>query len=470
MEVRTRFAPSPTGLLHLGSVRTALFTWLFARHEGGKFLLRIEDTDKTRSKKEYEEGIFKSLKWLGLTWDEKEIRQSERLKIYEKYIKILFEKKKAYYCFCTAEELEREQQALLSEGLPPKYGGRCRDLTSEEAEEKLKTTTAVIRFRMPDRVIGFTDLIRGKIEFNAGLSGDVIIAKGPQEPLYNFACAVDDFEMGITHVIRGEEHLSNTPKQIAIQEVLGFPCPHFGHLPLILGPDRKKLSKRFLSASLDDFQTKGYLPEALLNFLVLLGWHPSPDREVINLPEMVKEFEIKRVQKAGAIFNEEKLDWLNAYYIKNLPPETLIERMQLFIPDAWSKDSDFLKRVLLLEQERMKKLSDFSSLGKLFFDLPVYPVSLLSWNKSPYETVKDNLTATKEILEKISEKEFSEKSVTEALKKLTEERGNGNVLWPLRVALSGGQTSPSPFELLEAFGKGESFRRIDVALEKLKQV
>lgn len=467
MEVRVRFAPSPTGSLHLGGVRTALFNWLFARHEGGKFLLRIEDTDKSRSKPEYEEGILKNLEWLGLSWDEKEIRQSDRLSSYEKSLQILLDEKKAYYCFCTAEELEQEQQALLSQGILPRYGGRCRSLSAESVAEKLKTMPAVIRFRVPEKKIAFTDLIRGRVEFNAALGGDIIIAKGLREPLYNFAVVIDDAEMKISHVIRGEEHLSNTPKQIALQEALGLPTPHYAHLPLILGPDRKKLSKRFLSASIDEYRNGGYLPQAMLNFLVLLGWHPVPDREVISVEDMTKEFDIKRVQKAGGVFDEEKLSWLNATYIRSLPIDTLLIYLAPFVPPEWLFQKPFLKKILMVERTRMKTLAAFAPSTRYFFEPVDYPAELLTGKAGERVQTAELLRSVGDILHDIKEVDFTAEKLNKEVMPFAELRGRGNVLWPLRVALSGQDASPGPFELLEVLGKEESQRRIDTALRKL---
>lgn len=467
MEVRVRFAPSPTGSLHLGGVRTALFNWLYARHEGGKFLLRIEDTDTTRSTSEHEEGILKSLEWLGLTWDEKEVRQSDRLSIYERDLKKLISEKKAYYCFCTSEELEQEQHALLSQGLLPRYSGRCRGFSDETVAEKLKTMANVIRFRVPEKKIAFNDLIRGHVEFNTALFGDIIIAKSLREPLYNFAVVVDDADMRISHVIRGEEHISNTPKQIALQEALGLPTPHYAHLPLILGPDKKKLSKRFLSASIDEYRNTGFLPQSLLNFLVLLGWHPVPDREVISLEEMVKEFDIRRVQKAGGIFNEEKLSWLNSEYIRSLGLDELLAHLAPFVPHEWLLKKQFLKKIVNVERTRMKTLSAFASAVRFFFEPGAYPAGMLIGKGCEPLATAEILRSVGDILHDVKEDDFTVNKLNKVLMPFAELRGRGNVLWPLRVALSGREASPGPFELLEILGKEESQHRIDVALNKL---
>ncbi len=289
-EVRTRFAPSPTGDLHIGGARTALFSYLFAKKFQGNFVLRIEDTDIERSKPEFEKDILEGIKWLGMDYDEGPdakgefgpYRQSERLDIYEKYLKKLLDEDKAYYCFCSKDELESDRQAMLAQGLAPKYSGRCRHIPKDENERRIANDEAsVIRFKVPDTEIEFHDLIRDKVRFNSNLFGDIVIAKNLHSPLYNFSATVDDFEMQITHVIRGEEHLSNTPKQILIQKALGFNEVKYAHLPLILTSDRRKMSKRFLDSSLNDYIDDDYLPETIINFLPFLGWHPKENIEIL---------------------------------------------------------------------------------------------------------------------------------------------------------------------------------------------
>jgi len=459
MDVRVRFAPSPTGFLHFGGVRTALFNWLFARHEGGKFLLRIEDTDKERSEKRFEEDILRGLEWLGITWDEPPVRQSDRIDLYEKHLKTLFEEKKAYYCFCSAEELDEESQAQLAAGIIPKYSGKCRAIPPEEAAKRAEREPAVIRFRMPEREVTFADTIRGKVSFHTKLFGDVIIAKGLREPLYNFAVVVDDADMRISHVIRGEEHLSNTPRQILIAEALGLSVPVFAHLPLILGPDKKKLSKRFLTTSLDEYEKKGYLPSAIVNFLSLLGWHPSEDREVLSIGELVNEFTIRRVQKAGAIYNPEKLEWLNAMHIRALAPEELRTHLEPFIPAEWKTDGERLARAGALVKERLKNLSEFQNAARFVFTLPEYPASLLIWKNSSADAARKHLEAVRTMIEK-------ETDASAAIMAYAEKEGRGEVLWPLRVALSGQEMSPGPVELLAALGKEEALNRITRALKR----
>lgn len=469
MGVRVRFAPSPTGFFSLGNARTALFNWLFARHEGGEFFVRVEDTDKERSTKEFEEDMLSGLRWLGLDWDNGLTRQSERLDFYEKYLNQLLAEKKAYRCFCTEEELEAEYQGFLSQGLVPKYSGKCRRLSESDIKAKLESgVSSVIRIAMPDKTAVFNDLIRGKIEFKTELFGDIIIAKGLREPLYNFAAVVDDYEMKITHVIRGEDHLSNTPKQMMIQEALGFESVHYAHLPLILGPDRKKLSKRYSAASVNDYRREGYVPQAVFNFLALLGWHPERDREVLSRDELMHEFSLKRVQKSSAIFNEEKLNWLNAHYLKNMDAGEFIESLRAFVPEKWIEDKDFLRKVLLIVRERVTKLGDFSELAEYFFSAPEYQKELLVWKDGTLEKTAESLRAVSEKIEAIPAKQFNKESIQSAIDPLASEFGRGDVYWPLRAALSGRDASPGPMELAEVFGKTETLSRIARALEKIK--
>ncbi len=468
MSIKVRFAPSPTGPFSVGNARTALFNWLFAKHEGGEFLLRIEDTDKERSEKKFEDDIIHGLEWLGLTSNGEIIRQSERSEIYKTYLNKLLEGGLAYWCFCTTEELEIERQAQLSQGLAPKYSGRCRGISHEEAQKRLQNETAVIRFKMPEKTISFHDIVRGKVEFKTALIGDIIIAKNLKEPLYNFTAAIDDFEMKITHVIRGEDHISNTPKQIALQEALGFNHPHYAHLPLILGPDRKKLSKRFLEHSLLDYKNAGYLPQALMNFLVLLGWHPEEDKEILGIGEMIKEFNLKRVQKGGAIMNSEKLEWLNAHYIKTLPTNELFEYLKPFIPAFWLNQETMIKKIVEVEKIRLKRLTDFPKQTSFFFMLSDYPKDLLNWKETENSVTLANLKKISEIVKKIPTDEFLKEGIEKNIMALTKEKGRGEVLWPLRVALSGEEASPGPIELIDILGKDETVARIEIAIKKLK--
>ena len=477
-EMRVRFAPSPTGPLHIGSARTVLFNWLLARQNNGKFILRVDDTDIERSRPEYEKDIIEGLKWLGFNWDEGPdiggdygpYRQSERREIYEKYLEKLLNEDKAYYCFCSLEELEEDRKAMFSQGLAPKYSGKCRHLSPKEALSKVKKgDKAVIRFKMPAVKLEFHDLIRGKIKFDAELFGDIAIAKDLKSPLFNFAGAIDDWEMKITHIIRGEDHLSNTPKQILIQQALGFKTPKYAHLPLILAPDRSKISKRSLETSISDYRQQGYLSETIVNFLALLGWRSenNPNKEIFSIKELIEEFDIKKIQKAGAIFNLEKLEWLNAQYTKILPIKELIKKMEKFVPPDWFNNPDLIIKTVKIEKERIKKLSDFNELAGFFFKLPEYDLNLLKWQEMSNDQVLNNLKLLADEIDKIPEKDFNEEKIETVLMPFADIWGRGELFWPLRAALSGKQFSPGPFEIMEVLGKRETLNRLETAIKKL---
>jgi glutamyl-tRNA synthetase len=476
-QVRVRFAPSPTGSLHIGGVRTALFNWLFARKHNGVFILRSEDTDKERSKKEYEDEIIEAMNWLGLDWDEgitkekpgESYRQSERLEIYSEYLKKLLDANAAYYCYCTKDELEAQKQSMAAEGLAPRYSGHCRLLTEAPAGREPQ----VIRFRTPDTELTFKDMVRGTVKFDTTLIDDFVIAKDLNSPLYNFAVVVDDETMNISHVIRGEEHISNTPRQMLLQMALGFAPVIYAHLPLILNAQRTKLSKREADVAILDYREKGFLPQAVLNFLVLMGWHPSPDaetkveKEVWTLEELVHEFDINRVQKAGAVFNEDKLEWLNREHIKLLSTEDLEELLvPMFEARALALGSrERLHEVIEAVRDRMKTLTDFFDLADFFFSLPEYPASLLSWTKAPEGEAQSILEAASSALESVKAWEKSE--IVATLDPLVTEKGKGNVLWPVRVALSGKQNSPDPYDIAAALGREETLARLTKAISKL---
>jgi len=516
-EVRVRFAPSPTGFLHIGSARTALFNFLFARKYNGIFILRIEDTDKERVKPEYEQEIMESLRWIGIEWDEGPdvggkygpYRQSERGEIYKKYLEKLLEEGKAYYCFCSPEELESEREYFLSIGQAPRYSGKCRNLPKEVVEKYIKEGKPyVIRFKTPPKKVEFEDLIRGKIRFDMSLSGDFVIARNFYSPLYNFACVVDDFEMKISHVIRAEDHLSNTPKQILIQEALGFPRPFYAHLPLILGPDKSKLSKRHGATSISEYRKQGYLPEALINFMALLGWNPGNNREFYSLNSLIKEFSLERVQKSGAVFNIKKLDFLNGFYIRQKTAEKLtelcipylveaglieIEFREIQYPPAYGAkelslvykivetkeeiDFDTLKKIISIYQERLKKLSEIAELTDFFFKKELkYEKNLLKWKDMTEEEILNSLQRLENLLSKISDwtKENLEKILMEEARKFSEsinrEAGDrGYLLWPLRAALTGKEASAGPFEIAEILGKEKTLLRIRRAKEILQK-
>ncbi len=463
-------APSPTGHLHMGTARTALFNWLFARQSGGTFVMRVEDTDVGRSKKEYEIEILEGLAWLGMEWDEGPekggpygpYRQSERKDIYKKYLESCLEKGEAYYCYCSKEELEAEKQALSAQGLSPKYSGHCRDLKEPPAGKRPE----VIRFKTPEVKVEFDDLVRGKVVFDAALFGDFVIAKDLDNPLYNFAVVVDDELMEITHVIRAEDHISNTPKQILLQRALGFREPIYAHIPLLLNPDRSKMSKRFADTALLDYRDEGYLPETMMNFLAFLGWHPKDDSDILSESELIAQFDLSRVQKAGAIFNQEKLNWMNREYMKNMSDAKLAEAVSPFFrAENISDDARKMERVVSVVRGRADTLKDFVELGRFFFSVPAYESSLLVWKKATPASVAPALSRAREAVLAVPADSFDKPTLSSAVMAAVDPASRGEVLWPLRVALSGRAMSPDPVEIMEVLGKEESLRRIDAAIQ-----
>ena len=495
--VKTRFAPSPTGFFHIGGVRTALFNYIFAKQNKGKFILRIEDTDIERSKPEFEKDMIDSLKWVGIKWDEGPgvagkfgpYRQRERIEIYKKYLEKLLEEKKAYYCFCTKEELEALRQYQESNGIIIKYPGKCADLSPEKVKERLvRGEKAVIRMKMPDRKIQIKDLIRGKVEFDTSLIGDFVIAKDLDTPLYHFSVVIDDYEMEITHVIRGEEHLSNTPKHIILQEALGLPTPHYAHLPLILAPDRTKLSKRHGAVSAMDYKKQGYLPEALINFLAFLGWNPGANKEIYSLKDLIKDFSIDKIHKGGAIFNIQKLDFINGFYIRH---KTINELVELCLPyllerglisDAEAKKKetlDYLVKVVALYQERLKKLSEISELAEFFFKENIsYDKELLKWKGVGDKELSLILKKLEQVLSDIEEADWSAKKIESVLMPEAEKfpaeislraGDRGYMLWAMRAALSGQKSSAGPFEIATVLGKEKALKRIKNALNFIQK-
>ena len=500
-EVRTRFAPSPTGFLHIGSARTALFNYIFAKKNKGSFILRIEDTDKERSELKFEQDIIENLKWIGIEWDEEPFRQSKRSDIYTKYLKKLLKQNDAYYCFCSEEELEDQKQEQMSRGLPARYNGKCAQLSSEQVKENLDAgKKSIIRFKMPAQKIVFNDLVRGKVEFDSSLMGDVVIAKDLTTPLYNFAVVVDDFEMKISHVIRGEDLLPNTPTQILLQKALGFSQPEYAHLPLILGLDKSKLSKRHGAVSMAEYKEQGYLSETIINFLAFLGWNPGTEREIFSFASLIKEFSIERVQKGGAVFNIKRLDFLNGFYIRQKSLEKLTELCipylvqegllePVFITESYppayggmsisqkykiveTKEKisfDYLKKVVAIYQERLKKLSEIIELTDFFFkDKLHYDKKLLKWKDMSDEEIKSVLDKLTEVLPKIKDNDWKKKTLENILILEAEKIGDrGKILWPLRVALTGKEASASPFEIAEILGKEKTLERIKQAKELL---
>lgn len=473
-DIRVRMAPSPTGKLHIGTARTALFNYLFAKKQNGKFILRIEDTDKERSRPEHEKDILENLKWLGLEWDEGPdrggetgpYRQTERIDIYKEYLKKLLEEKKAYYCFCSKEELEAKRQDQMSRGEVPRYNGKCCGLSEKEVAEKLeKNEPAVIRFKTPVKKVVFEDVIRGKVEFDSSLLGDFTIAKSLLEPLYNFAVVVDDYEMKISHVIRGEDHISNTPRQILLQEALGLPKVKYAHLPLILGEDKSKLSKRDATVSVADYKEEGYLPEALINFIAFLGWNPGGEREIYSLASLAKEFSLEKVQKAGAVFNLQRLDYLNGFYIRQKSIQKLAELCRPYLPQT---EPAYLEKVIALYQGRLKKLSEIKELSDYFFQEELhYSKTLLKWKSMTEKEILASLDKLEKLIAGVEK--FTKENLENILMPEAGVMGDrGKLLWPMRAALTGKEASAGPFEVAEVLGKEKTLKRIKEAKKLFK--
>lgn len=469
-KARLRLAPSPTGFLHLGNLRTALFTYLLAKKMRGSFILRIEDTDEKR----YVEGAIESLvrvfKNLGITFDEGPEQggnfgpyiQSQRLDMYKQYAEGLVSKGEAYYCFATAEELEAMRQEQIAKKLPPRYDGRFRNYPPDEARQRVeKGEPYVIRHKMPlDGVITAQDELRGDITFQAAEVEDYILLKSDGYPTYQLASVVDDHLMNITHVTRGEEWIPSLPKNISLYRSFGWTPPKFIHLPLILNKGGGKLSKRQGDVYVEDFLNRGYLPEALINFCALLGWHPKNDQELFTLKELEQAFDLDGIGTSPAIFDEEKLNFFNGHYINALDLDTLLVVAKPFLPS--NKSDDFLKAVLSLEQPRLKNLSELSeSAGFFFAEKLEYEPSLLVWKKSTIEQTKICLDELKIKLEEY-DGQWTAAALEEVIVTWLKANGKnlGDYLWPMRVALSGRQASPGPFEIADVLGREETLKKI----------
>jgi len=438
-EIRTRIAPSPTGDLHIGTARTALFSYLFAKQSGGKFIVRIEDTDKERSKKEFEGDILEGFKWLGLKEDEL-YRQSERTDIYKKYIKQMIDAGTAY-------------------------------VSKEESKAEVGKEVEVVRLKNKGKKVKFEDIIRGEIEFDTTELGDFVIARSVEDPLYHLAVVVDDHEMAISHIIRGEDHISNTPRQILIQEALGIERPKYAHIPLILAPDRSKMSKRRNSTSISEYRQKGYISSALVNYMALLGWNPGTDRELFTLEELIGEFKPENIQKGGAIFDIEKLNWFNREYIKKIPEEKLLIEIVKYLPDNMKND-EMLQKIIPIITERLNVFEDVKEMldnGELdyYFKQPEYEVEDLLWKTdNDLNIVREHLEKVLSLLEGVHN--FTTENTKKAIWDYASEKGKGSVLWPMRYALSGRDKSPDPFQLAEVLGKEQTISRIENALNKIE--
>ncbi len=495
--IKTRFAPSPTGMLHVGGLRTALFAYLLAKHQGGVFMLRIEDTDRERFVEGGIENIVSSLGWAGVHIKEEGVSmderghitqkgdlgpyiQSERLEIYQNYIKVLLDKNHAYHCFCTRERLSEVRQHQEKNKLPTGYDGKCRDLSGAEVRERIeKGEQFVIRMRMPrEGVTVINDLVRGRVEFKNSLVDDQVLIKADGFPTYHFAVVVDDHTMEATHVIRGEEWLPSTPKHIELYRMFGWIAPEFAHLSLLINEQKQKLSKRHGDVSVEDFKEKGYLPEALINFIAFLGWNPGDEREIFSLKQLEGEFDFKKVSKAAAVFNVEKLNWYNKQYMMSMDTHELAERVAPFminsglIDHAPETDSEWkeLVQIIELEKGRVNTLREFpEALGFMFAESLVYDPLLLVWKKSTQEDTVEKLKKLKEYLESKKEIEWKrEKLEADTLEWIKNQGfGVGDVLWPMRVALSGQKNSPGPFEIAAALGKNRTIERIQMGITHL---
>ncbi|MBI5740280.1 MAG: glutamate--tRNA ligase [Nitrospirae bacterium] len=472
-KVRVRFAPSPTGHLHVGGARTALFNYLFARHNNGVFILRIEDTDRTRSTEEYIEAIIEGMKWLGLEWDEGPFRQTDRFGIYRDYVEKLVREGKAYRCYCSAEELEERRKLAMAIGKPLKYDGRCRNIEKiQDSRFRIQDRNPVVRFKMPQE--GQTlvdDLIRGAVTFENSQLDDLIILRSDGTPTYNFTVVVDDVDMKITHIIRGDDHLNNTPKQIHIYRALGYEVPKFAHLPMILGADKTRLSKRHGATSVMAYQEMGYLPEALLNYLVKLGWAYG-DQEIFSREELIKYFSFENVGKAAAVFNPEKLVWMNSQYIMNTSSEKLAGLVIPFLirDSVISGDSEldagWLSSAIDTLKERAKTLKELAHLLRYYIaDEVEYDPK--ARDKFLNEKSLDLLIELKKSLEQVAV--FSHGELEIAFKAIMENHGVklGALAQPVRVAMTGGTESPGIFEVLGVMGKEKTLGRLEKAIKSI---
>ncbi len=466
-KVRTRMAPSPTGNLHIGTAYATMWPYIFARHNKGTFILRIEDTDQQRSTKEFEENIVNGLKWLGFDWDEDIYHQVDRLDTYKKYTQILLDSGNAYYCFCTKEELDEERKLQIEQKKPQIYSGKCRALTSDQVKQKLSQGLPyVVRFKMPENRgnIEFDDITHGKISWDSNLIGDMVIMRQNGIPLYNYAVVVDDIENNITHVIRGDDHISNTPKQIVIYEALEKTPPRFAHSAMILNQDRiGKLSKRTGSTSLDSFREEGYLAEALFNYIAFLGWGDKVGKEIFSKEELIEKFDLTQMSKSGAAWNQDKLDWMNGEYIRAMSDEQLTKRLQDFLVDHPSKSK--IKDLVPLVKERIKKLSDFVPLTNFIFEDPEYEIGVFKKLKiNNIKTVLEKIVEKLEVLGKSWESEGFEKAFRDLAQEL--DIKVGDMFQLIRVAVSGQLITPPLFESIKIIGEEKVLDRIKLVKEK----
>lgn len=481
--IRVRFAPSPTGTLHIGGARTALFNWLYARNQGGKLVLRLEDTDVTRSTEDSVQGIIEGLEWLGIDWDEGPgkdgsfgpYRQSERLPLYQKYIQQLLNEGKAYYCFCSPEELNTERQEAERQKTNYRYNGKCKSLNLDQSKDLIsKGMKPVVRLKVP--TAGYTvvnDLVRGSVEFSNDLLDDFIIAKSDGWPTYNFAVVVDDYSMRISHVIRAEEHLSNTPKQLLIYNALGFKAPQFAHVSMILAPDRSKLSKRHGATSVQEFRDEGYLPQALVNYLALLGWSPGNDVDIMTIAEMIDRFDLNNVSKSAAIYDTAKLTWMNGHYIAMSDLHIILN---LIDAEARSKgwlpndNQEYFKQVIDLVRSRAKTLDEIFDLAEYFF-VPV--TSYDEKGKNKYFARPGAIEKLSEVFNLITSVDvFCSADLEEQLRNRADNMGikASDLIHPTRLAISGRTMTPGLFETMELLGRDKCAARINEAINFIRTI
>ena len=462
-KVKTRFAPSPTGYLHVGGARTALFSWLYARHCGGTFVLRIEDTDRERSTQPAIDAILESMEWLNLSWDEGPYYQTKRFDRYKEVIDQLIKDGKAYKCYCSKERLEEVRNDQMAKGLKPRYDGHCRDDHSEHSPDE----PYVVRFRNPDSgTVEFDDMVKGKITFQNSELDDFIIQRSDGTPTYNFCVVVDDFDMGITHVIRGDDHVNNTPRQINIYRAMGAKEPVFGHVAMILGDDGNKLSKRHGAVSVMQYREDGYLPEALLNYLVRLGWSHG-DQEIFSVPEMIELFTPEQINKSASSFNTKKLEWLNAQYMKSLPRDQVAAELKWHFArigiDTDKAEGPCLELVVKNYCERTHTLKEMAEKTRCYFeDINEYDAAgVKKWIKEgSVEILKDCLTTLQGL------ETWEAAVIDKALEGVAErhEVGMGKVGQPLRLAMTGTPTSPGIGDTMELVGRERAFKRIEDAI------
>ncbi|WP_434654063.1 glutamate--tRNA ligase [Thermoanaerobacterium thermosaccharolyticum] len=475
-DVRVRFAPSPTGNLHIGGARTALFNWLFARHNNGKMILRVDDTDLERSTGDSMKAIIDGLKWLGIDWDEGPIYQSKRLDLYKNYADKLVKEGKAYYCFCTKEELDEMRKEAQKAGKPPMYSGKCRNLPADEVKKYMdEGKKYVVRLKVPKE--GKTivhDIIRGDVEFDNSTFDDFIIMKSDNMPTYNFATVIDDYDLKISHIIRGEEHLSNTPKQILIYDALGFEKPSFAHVSMILAPDRSKLSKRHGATSVQEFRDLGYLPEAIINYITLLGWIPSDGEEVFSTEKSISEFTLDRVSKNPAIYDTKKLTWLNGIYIRDCDIDRLTKEVIPFLINKGlisdNYDYDYIKKVVSAVREREKTLNEIAEAMSYYFN-DEFDYDEKGVKKYFEKDGVDNiLKEAIEVLDKVDDFNLveTERVYRDLIEKL--DIKSGDLFHPTRLAISGRTFGPGLFDIMELLGKKKTIERIKKAIKYIENI